>query len=104
MNQILIIEDDRDISKLIVASLKKEGYPTLVAYDGAQGLLLFTSHRPDVILLDLGLPDIDGVDLHQPFPGGTAEDAPAGGALHHLREQGKDMETHGYRSSRPGIT
>ncbi len=61
--KILIIEDDRDISKLIVASLKKEGYPTLVAYDAAQGLLLFASHRPDVILLDLGLPDADGVDL-----------------------------------------
>ena len=61
--KILIIEDDRDISKLIVTSLKKEGYPTLVAYDAAQGLLLFASHRPDVILLDLGLPDADGVDL-----------------------------------------
>ncbi len=61
--KILIIEDDRDISKLIVASLKKEGYPSLVACDGAQGLLLFSSHRPDVVLLDLGLPDMDGVGL-----------------------------------------
>lgn len=61
--KILVIEDDKYISGFINVSLKNEGYQVLIADTGTQGLFLFTSHHPDLILLDLGLPDIDGLDI-----------------------------------------
>lgn len=60
---ILIIEDDKYISHFINVSLSKENYNTLAASTATEGLFLFSSHRPDIILLDLGLPDRDGIDL-----------------------------------------
>ncbi|WP_293010086.1 MULTISPECIES: response regulator transcription factor [unclassified Oscillibacter] len=60
---ILVIEDDKYISHFIDLSLSKENYAVLIAETAAEGLFLFTSHRPDIVLLDLGLPDRDGVDL-----------------------------------------
>ncbi|MEG1632833.1 MAG: response regulator transcription factor [Oscillospiraceae bacterium] len=61
--KILIIEDDKYISRFIELSLSKEGYGVLVAETAAEGLQLFSSHRPDIVLLDLGLPDRDGLEL-----------------------------------------
>lgn len=69
--KILIIEDDKYISKFIAASLTKENYSTIVADTAAQGMFLFTSHHPDIILLDLGLPDQDGIDLIRELRGFT---------------------------------
>lgn len=60
---ILVIEDDRSIQRLIELSLKAEGYKTVCASAGAVGVSLAKSDNPDLILLDLGLPDCDGVDL-----------------------------------------
>ncbi|KAF5038598.1 KDP operon transcriptional regulatory protein KdpE [anaerobic digester metagenome] len=60
---ILVIEDDKYISHFIDISLSKEGYNVLVAETATEGMFLHSSHRPDIILLDLGLPDGDGVDL-----------------------------------------
>ncbi|WP_367271222.1 response regulator [uncultured Oscillibacter sp.] len=60
---ILVIEDDKDILHFIDISLSKERYGVLVAKTAAEGLFLFSSHRPDIVLLDLGLPNRDGVDL-----------------------------------------
>lgn len=60
---ILVIEDDKYISHFIDISLSKEGYNVLVAETATEGMFLHSSHRPDIILLDLGLPDRDGVDL-----------------------------------------
>ena len=60
---ILVIEDDKYISHFIDISLSKENYSVLVAETAEEGLFLFSSHRPDIVLLDLGLPDRDGVDL-----------------------------------------
>jgi two-component system KDP operon response regulator KdpE len=61
--KILVIEDDRYISGFIAVSLQKDGYDVLVADSAAAGLFLYTSHHPDIILLDLGLPDRDGLDI-----------------------------------------
>lgn len=61
--RILVIEDDRYISNFISVSLEKDGHTVLVADSAAAGLFLFTSHHPDMILLDLGLPDRDGLDI-----------------------------------------
>ncbi len=60
---ILVIEDDKYISNFIAVSLEKDAYKVLVAASAAEGLFLFTSHHPDVILLDLGLPDRDGLEV-----------------------------------------
>ncbi len=60
---ILVIEDDKYISHFIDISLTKEGYHVLTAETAAEGMFLFSSYRPAIVLLDLGLPDKDGVDL-----------------------------------------
>ena len=60
---ILVIEDDKYISHFIDISLSKENYNVLTAPTAAEGMFLFSSHRPDIVLLDLGLPDRDGVEL-----------------------------------------
>ena len=59
----LVIEDDRHISNFIAVSLKREGYKVTVADSADSGLFLFSSNRPDVVLLDLGLPDRDGLEV-----------------------------------------
>jgi two-component system KDP operon response regulator KdpE len=61
--KILVIEDDPYISNFISVSLEKDGHIVLVADSAAAGLFLFSSHHPDMILLDLGLPDRDGLDI-----------------------------------------
>lgn len=61
--KILLIEDDRSISRFIITSLDSSGYKTMTASSGKEGLSLAASFCPDVILLDLGLPDIDGLQV-----------------------------------------
>lgn len=59
----LVIEDDKYISNFIAVSLKKEGYKVMLAESADEGLFLFSSNHPDVVLLDLGLPDKDGLEV-----------------------------------------
>lgn len=65
MNQIkiLIIEDDKPIMNFIRVSLKTHDYFCMEAQTGQMGLALLTSNHPDIVLLDLGLPDMDGTDV-----------------------------------------
>ncbi len=58
---ILIVDDDQDIVQTIKGHLKLEGYETLVAYDGKSAIEIAKSNKPDMIILDLSLPDIDGL-------------------------------------------
>ncbi|MDD6770403.1 response regulator [Inconstantimicrobium porci] len=60
---ILVIEDDKYISHFIDLSLTKEGYRVIVAESGSEGMFMFSSYHPSIVLLDLGLPDRDGVDI-----------------------------------------
>ena len=60
---ILVIEDDLSISNFICSVLQTNGYTPLIAEDGQQAKLMLTSHCPDLILLDLGLPDLDGIEI-----------------------------------------
>lgn len=60
---ILIVEDDKTIRNFMKISLETQGYKVVESADGQNGLTLFYSHNPDVILLDLGLPDMDGLEL-----------------------------------------
>jgi DNA-binding response OmpR family regulator len=57
---VLVVEDDEAISESLVYHLDKAGYRVLKAVDGAQGLRLFHAHRPDLVVLDLMLPQVDG--------------------------------------------
>lgn len=60
---ILVIEDDKAVRTLITTTLKAHDYRFVEAVNGESAILAATSHNPDIILLDLGLPDIDGVEI-----------------------------------------
>ncbi|QWT46480.1 response regulator [Azospira inquinata] len=60
---VLIIEDDAQIRRFLRQTLAEEGCPTLEAANGATGLALAREQHPGLVILDLGLPDRDGVDL-----------------------------------------
>ncbi|MDQ6932660.1 MAG: response regulator transcription factor [Candidatus Eremiobacteraeota bacterium] len=61
--RILVIEDDEDAAKLEETVLSRAGYDVRVALTGAQGLEVADSYKPDVVILDVGLPDISGLDV-----------------------------------------
>ena len=61
--QILVVEDDVAVGNLIATTLETQNYQFHRAKTGAGAVLDAVSYRPDVMLLDLGLPDIDGVDI-----------------------------------------
>ena len=58
--KVLIVEDEANIAELVNLYLKKEGYETIVAGDGGKALELYRSFRPDLVLLDIMLPVMDG--------------------------------------------
>ena len=60
---ILIVEDDTPVRNLIATTLKTHDYRFLTAPTGAEAVLLAASHNPDVVFLDLGLPDMDGISV-----------------------------------------
>ena len=61
--KILIVEDESHIRTFVRAMLEAEDYQVLCAADCASGLSMFTSHCPDLVILDLGLPDQDGMNF-----------------------------------------
>ncbi|HET6419969.1 MAG TPA: response regulator transcription factor [Geobacteraceae bacterium] len=63
MKSILVIEDERDLVELISFNLEKEGYRVMTATDGASGLETARNSLPDLILLDLMLPGINGIEI-----------------------------------------
>ncbi len=67
MNQplLLIIEDEPALKRFLKPTLQKQGYQVLLAATGQEGLDLARSHNPDLVLLDLGLPDRDGLRVLQ---------------------------------------
>lgn len=60
---VLLIEDDKSIRNFLQLALKTENYKVLEANNGLTGISMFMSHNPDLIMLDLGLPDIDGMQV-----------------------------------------
>ena len=61
--QILVVEDDPPIRTLIATTLKTHEYKYLLAKNGEEAILQASSYAPDVVFLDLGLPDIDGIEI-----------------------------------------
>ena len=60
---MLIVEDCRDTSGALQMLIEAEGYQTIAAYNAANGRLLAQAARPDLILMDIGLPDYSGIEL-----------------------------------------
>lgn len=63
--KILIIEDESNIRSFVQTALETGGYHVLTAASCQQGIMMFSSHVPDLVILDLGLPDGDGLDFIQ---------------------------------------
>ena len=63
--KILIIEDSPDLADSLEDMLKFKGYETLKSHNGVQGLTLALAEKPDLVLLDLKLPDIDGYEVYR---------------------------------------
>ncbi len=61
--KILVVEDEKTISDILAFNLQREGYDTLAAYDGAEGLRCALEEAPDLILLDVMLPKMDGFEV-----------------------------------------
>ena len=62
-DKILIVEDEQSISTFISTVLLTNGYDTIIVRSGEEALTMIASHCPDLILLDLGLPDMDGLEV-----------------------------------------
>ena len=60
---ILVVEDDKSVRNLIATTLRTNGYRFTEAPTGEEAIIQASSHNPDVILLDLGLPDMEGIDV-----------------------------------------
>lgn len=63
--RVLVIDDDLPIRGMLAAALHQHGYQVLLAGDGAEGQRALTIHHPNVVLLDLAMPDVNGWDFLQ---------------------------------------
>ncbi|WNZ87842.1 response regulator YycF [Streptococcus iniae] len=63
MKKILIVDDEKPISDIIKFNLTKEGYETVTAFDGREAVTLFEEEKPDLVILDLMLPEMDGLEV-----------------------------------------
>src|ERR1700691_667087 len=61
--KILVVEDDRDISELISYNLGREGYEIACLYDGSQAVDFVNKRKPDLVLLDVMLPEVHGIEI-----------------------------------------
>ena len=89
---ILVVEDEKAIADILVFNLQREGYDTIVAYDGTEGLRHALEDAPDLILLDVMLPGMDGFEVckrvrekfhNTPIIMLTAREEETGGRLYH---------------------
>ena len=62
-DKILVVEDEKSISGFIRAILTSNGYDVVAAHTGSEAFSMISSHCPDLVLLDLGLPDVDGMSI-----------------------------------------
>ena len=67
MKNILVVDDEPKITQLVRDYLERAGFDVLVAYDGKKALSLAKTEKPDMVILDLGLPQLDGLDFTREF-------------------------------------
>lgn len=63
MKRILVVDDEKPISDIIKFNMVKEGYEVVTAFDGREALEMFEAERPDILILDLMLPEMDGLEV-----------------------------------------
>lgn len=61
--RILIIDDEVEVASLLAQAVQLAGHEPVVAHDGQEGLVLLSKHQPDLVLLDLVMPEMDGVEV-----------------------------------------
>ena len=61
--KVLIVEDEKSIAHFISTILSSNGYDPLLARTGTEAMTMISSHCPDLVILDLGLPDMDGIEI-----------------------------------------
>jgi two-component system alkaline phosphatase synthesis response regulator PhoP len=61
--KVLVVDDEKKICDLLEAYLKKDGYEVVTAYEGRQALEIIKKQNPDLVVLDLNLPEMDGLDV-----------------------------------------
>lgn len=71
MTRVLVVEDDRSLVRALVSNLEVRGYEVAVAHDGAEAIRQAADKRPDLVILDLGLPGIDGLSVLNSLRGWT---------------------------------
>lgn len=71
MARVLVVEDDRDIAESLELFLRSDGHRTERAHDGRRALELVRSAQPDLVLLDLGLPELDGLEVLKAIRAGS---------------------------------
>lgn len=62
-NKILIVDDEESIARMLSMSLKADGYETFCAYNGEEGLSSFKTDKPDIVITDIKMPEMDGLEL-----------------------------------------
>ena len=62
---VLVVEDEKNIASFIKTMFEANGFSVIVAHTGNEAVMMINSHCPDVIILDLGLPDMDGMDIKE---------------------------------------
>ncbi|MGW6445938.1 response regulator [Lentzea sp. NPDC055074] len=72
MTKVLVVDDEPQIVRALRINLSARGYEVLTAFDGATALKLAADGKPDVVVLDLGLPDMDGTDVIAGLRGWTS--------------------------------
>ena len=63
MNRVLVVDDDRPLTRSLAINLRAHGYQVTLAHDGRTALTEFAHTHPHVVVLDLGLPDLDGIEV-----------------------------------------
>lgn len=61
--RILVVDDNEDAAEMLALVLRKRGYAVVIAFDGEEALTMADAHQPEVVLLDIGLPGIDGYEV-----------------------------------------
>ncbi len=85
--KILVIEDEKSISRLICSVLRKQEYGVIQAWSGKEGMMLISSACPDLVILDLGLPDMDGMEILRELRGWSAMPVIVVSARSHERDK-----------------
>ena len=61
--KVLVVDDDRVLADVVAFTLRRQGYDVIQAYDGAAGLQRWVDEQPDLIIIDVNMPKIDGFEL-----------------------------------------